>query len=90
MISFPRPGISIAMDFPIHPRKTQGFVDKLNELVLSEGGRIYLTKDTFTRAEHFRAMEPRLEAFNAVRRKWDPQGKIRSAQSVRMLGDTPR
>ena len=24
-------------------------------------------------------MEPRLDAFNAVRRKWDPQGKIRSA-----------
>jgi FAD/FMN-containing dehydrogenase len=87
MISFPRPGISIAMDFPVHPRKTQPFVDKLNELVLAEGGRIYLTKDAFTRAEHFRAMEPRLEGFNAVRRKWDPQGKIRSAQSVRLLGD---
>jgi FAD/FMN-containing dehydrogenase len=87
MLSFPRPGVSIAMDFPVHPRKTQDFVDKLNELVLSEGGRIYLTKDTFTRPEHFRAMEPRLDAFNAVRRKWDSQGKIRSAQSVRMLGD---
>ncbi len=34
-------------------------------------------------------MEPRLDAFNAVRRKWDPQGKIRSAQSVRLLGDKP-
>jgi decaprenylphospho-beta-D-ribofuranose 2-oxidase len=87
MLSFPRPGISIAMDFPIHPRKTQPFVDRLNELVLAEGGRIYLTKDGFTRPEHFRAMEPRLEAFNAVRRKWDPLGKLRSAQSVRLLGD---
>jgi FAD/FMN-containing dehydrogenase len=89
MLSFPRPGISIAMDFPIHPRKTQPFVDRLNELVIAEGGRIYLTKDTFTRAEHFRAMEPRLDAWNAVRRKWDPGGKIRSAQSVRLLGDEP-
>ncbi len=88
MLSFPRPGISIAMDFPIHPRKTQPFVDRLNELVIAEGGRIYLTKDTFTRAEHFRAMEPRLETFNAVRRKWDPQGRLRSAQSVRLLGDS--
>jgi FAD/FMN-containing dehydrogenase len=88
MLSFPRRGISIAMDFPIHPKKTQPFVDRLNELVIEEGGRIYLTKDTFTRAEHFRAMEPRLDAFNAVRRKWDPQGKLRSAQSVRLLGDT--
>ncbi len=88
MISFPRPGISIAMDFPIHKKKTQGFVDRLNEMILHEGGRLYLTKDTFTRPEHFRAMEPRLEAFGAVRRKWDPQRKLRSAQSVRLLGDT--
>ena len=55
--------------------------------VIAEGGRIYLTKDAFTRPEHFRAMEPRLDAFNAVRRQWDPQVRIRSAQSVRLLGD---
>ena len=87
MLSFPRPGISIAMDFPIHAERTQPFVDRLNELVIAEGGRVYLTKDSFTREEHFRAMEPRLEAFNAVRRQWDPQGRLRSAQSVRLLGD---
>ncbi len=87
MLSFPRPGISIALDFPIHARHTPKLVDQLNELVIAEGGRIYLTKDTFTRAEHFRAMEPRLEAFNAVRRRWDPEARIRSAQSVRLMGD---
>ena len=87
MLSFPRPGMSIAMDFPIHPTKTPALVDRLNELVIAEGGRIYLTKDTFTRPEHFRAMEPRVEAFNAVRRTWDPEVRIRSAQSVRLLGD---
>ena len=54
-------------------------VDRLNELVMAEGGRIYLTKDTFTRPEHFRAMEPRLEAFNRIRRQWDPDGVLRSA-----------
>jgi FAD/FMN-containing dehydrogenase len=59
----------------------------LNELVIAEGGRIYLTKDTFTRPEHFHAMEPRWEAFNAVRRKWDPAARIRSALSARLLGD---
>ncbi len=88
MLSFPRPGISIAMDFPVHPTKTQPFVDRLNELVIGEGGRIYLTKDTFTREEHFHAMEPRLAAFNRVRRRWDPEGKLRSGQSVRLLGDS--
>ena len=88
LLSFPRPGISIALDIPItdaHP----GLVDALNEKVIAEGGRVYLAKDAFTRAEHFRAMEPRLEAFLAVRRKWDPEGRIKSAQSVRLFGDPP-
>jgi len=46
-----------------------------------------LSKDAFTRPEDFRRMEPRLDAFLAVRRKWDPERRIRSAQSVRLLGD---
>ena len=64
-------------------------MDALNDAVTAEGGRVYLAKDAFTRAEHFRAMEPRLDAFLAVRRKWDPEGRIQSAQSVRLFGDTP-
>jgi FAD/FMN-containing dehydrogenase len=54
---------------------------------MKEGGRIYLAKDAFTRAEHFRAMEPRIEEFQRVRRIWDPNRRLRSAQSVRLLGD---
>jgi FAD/FMN-containing dehydrogenase len=86
MLSFPCPGISVALDLAVHSG-TQRIVDRLNEAVLAEGGRIYLAKDSFTRAEHFRAMEPRLEKWSQVRRKWDPELRIRSAQSVRVLGD---
>ena len=65
-------------------------MDALNELVLAEGGRIYLAKDALTRAEHFRAMErDRLPAFEAVRRQWDPQRRLKSALSVRLFGDAP-
>lgn len=86
MLSFPMPGISIALDLPVRAG-TQGVIDRLNEATLREGGRIYLTKDAFTRAEHFRAMEGgRVERFLEVRRKWDPELRIRSAQSVRVLG----
>jgi FAD/FMN-containing dehydrogenase len=88
MISFPRPGISFALDMPIRD-DLQRVIDEVNELVVAEGGRIYLTKDAFTRAEHFRAMDPRLGAFDRVRRKWDPQRRLKSAQSVRLLGDEP-
>jgi FAD/FMN-containing dehydrogenase len=88
LLSFPKPGISIALDVPVRDN-TQPLVDALNELVIAEGGRVYLTKDQFTRPEHFRAMEPRLEEWLRIRRQWDPEGRIRSAQSVRIFGDQP-
>jgi hypothetical protein len=88
MLSFPKPGISIALDIPVRDA-TQELIDALNEQTLKEGGRIYLAKDSFTRADHFRAMEPRLPRFLDVRRKWDPDLLFKSAQSVRLFGDPP-
>jgi FAD/FMN-containing dehydrogenase len=85
-LSFPLEGTSIAVDMAVSP-DIQRIVDSLNELVIAAGGRIYLTKDRFTTPEHFRAMEPRLPAFFALREKWDPQHRLRSAQSVRLFGD---
>ncbi|MBX3023690.1 FAD-binding oxidoreductase [bacterium] len=89
LLSFPRPGVSYALDLPVG-RGTQSLVDALNELVIAEGGRIYLAKDALTRAEHFRAMErDRLPAFQAVRDTWDPERRLKSALSVRLFGDAP-
>jgi FAD/FMN-containing dehydrogenase len=88
LLSFPKTGISIALDIPVRDG-TQVLVDALNELVIAEGGRVYLAKDQFTRPEHFRAMEPRLAEWQQIRRHWDPEGRLRSAQSVRLLGDRP-
>jgi FAD/FMN-containing dehydrogenase len=87
VLSFPMPGISVALDLPFHARHTQALIDALNEIVIEAGGRIYLTKDALTRPEHLRAMEPRLARFQEIRRKWDPDLRLRSAQSVRLLGD---
>jgi len=87
ILSFPRPGITLALDIAVRD-DTQELVDALNEQVLQEGGRVYLAKDSFTRREHFEAMEgPRLDEFRAVRDRWDPNHRFRSAQSVRLLGD---
>jgi decaprenylphospho-beta-D-ribofuranose 2-oxidase len=88
LLSFPLEGTSIAVDMAISP-DIQAVVDALNEFVIAAGGRIYLTKDRFTRAEHFRAMEPRLPRFLAVRDKYDPGHRLRSAQSRRIFGDQP-
>jgi FAD/FMN-containing dehydrogenase len=87
LLSFPRPGITLALDIAVRD-DTQQLVDALNEQVLKEGGRIYLAKDSFTRREHFEAMEgSRLEEFRAIRDRWDPARRFRSALSVRLLGD---
>ncbi len=86
MLSFPKSGISIALDMPVRGERTQDLIDQLNELVIELSGRVYLAKDAFTRAEHYRAMEPRLAAWQEVRRKWDTEGRLRSAQSMRLFG----
>jgi FAD/FMN-containing dehydrogenase len=88
LLSFPRPGTSIALDLPLRD-DTQSHIDRLNEFVIAEGGRIYLTKDGLSRREHVQAMESRLAAFARVRDTWDPQHRLRSQQSVRLLGDRP-
>jgi FAD/FMN-containing dehydrogenase len=84
LLSFPRPGISIALDIAVR-KETPDLIAALNERVIEEGGRIYLAKDAFTSAAHYRAMDPRLDEFLRVRRKWDPHGRFRSAQSARLL-----
>ena len=87
IISFPMPGISIALDIAVRDN-TQKLVDDLNQFVIKENGRIYLTKDMFSSEEDFVAMDAdRIARFNAVRDKWDPERKLRSRQSVRLLGD---
>ncbi len=84
-LSFPQPGASLALDIPIQGEKTRRLVARLNEFVIQHGGRIYLAKDAFTTAEHFRAMYPRIAEWEAVRRRWDPDGRLASAQSRRLL-----
>jgi decaprenylphospho-beta-D-ribofuranose 2-oxidase len=88
-LSFPMPGWTLALDLPVGPAQLGPLLDGLDDVVVEAGGRVYLAKDAFTRAEHFRAMEPRLEEFERIRQRWDPDARIRSAQSVRLFGDPP-
>ncbi|MDA8020102.1 MAG: FAD-binding oxidoreductase [Thermoanaerobaculia bacterium] len=86
ILSFPKSGTSIAVDIPVRDR-TRADIARLNEQVIAEGGRIYLAKDTFTSAEDYAAMDPRVEEFLRIRRRYDPDCKLRSLQSVRLFGD---
>ena len=87
LLSFPRPGITVTLDVPLAGEETQQAIDALNRITIAAGGRVYLAKDLLTRPEHFRALEPRLDAFQEVRRRFDPERRIGSALSVRLFGD---
>ncbi|HVS04011.1 MAG TPA: FAD-binding oxidoreductase [Thermoanaerobaculia bacterium] len=85
MLSFPRAGFTLALDFPVE-RGTPGLVAALNDFVIACGGRIYLAKDAFTTREDLRAMDgERLEAWQQVRSRWDPYRRLRSRLSERLL-----
>ena len=88
-LSFPLEGTTLALDLPYRGPRTEALVHELNATVIAAGGRVYLAKDAVTRAEDFALMVPRLSEWRRVREKWDPEHRFRSAQSVRVLGDTP-
>ena len=89
LLSFPRPGLTLALDFAVDA-STPALVAALNRHVRELGGRVYLAKDAFSTAADFAALEgERLARFQNVRRKWDPEGRIRSRLSARLLGDAP-
>jgi decaprenylphospho-beta-D-ribofuranose 2-oxidase len=86
-LSFPLEGTSLALDIPYRGAATDALIHELDVRVVASGGRIYLAKDAVTRAEDFARMMPRLAEWQAVRDRWDPARRFRSALSVRLLGD---
>ncbi|MGH7401737.1 MAG: FAD-binding protein [Candidatus Rokuibacteriota bacterium] len=86
-LSFPMEGTTLALDVPYRGVATEALIHELNALVVAHRGRVYLAKDAVTRAEDFARMTPRLAEWRAVRDRWDPGHRLRSAQSARLLGD---
>lgn len=84
-LSFPKKGTTIALDIPLHRTEiVRKLCHELNAFVIANGGRIYLAKDAFTTAQDFAKMYPRLPEFLEVRKKYDPEGRIDSAQARRV------
>jgi decaprenylphospho-beta-D-ribofuranose 2-oxidase len=84
MISFPTEGYTLALDFPVRDGLFE-FLDELDKVVLSYGGRIYMSKDARMKPETLYAGYPRLEEFKRIVKKYNPFGKIRSLQSSRLF-----
>ncbi len=81
MMSFPRPGVTLALDFPNRGGDTLALMERLDAVVREAGGRLYPAKDARMPPALFAAGYPRLGEFQAFR---DPG--ISSALSRRLLG----
>lgn len=82
-LSFPFEGYTFAIDFPI----TAGLADltrELDSMVIDAGGRVYLGKDAFLRAESLAAMYPRLDEWREIKARVDPNELFRSHLSSRV------
>ncbi len=65
MLSFPREGYCLALDFANRGEKTQRLINELDQMVLGAGGAAYPAKDRLMSAESFAAYFPRLSEFKA-------------------------
>ena len=81
MLSFPMPGVTLALDFPNHGDSTLNLFNRLDSIVRNAGGRLYPAKDARMPRDVFEAGFPRLQEFLAYR---DPG--ISSSMSRRLLG----
>jgi hypothetical protein len=80
MLSFPQPGVTLALDFPNRGERTFKLFDQLDVIVREARGRLYTAKDARMSRDLFEAGYPRLSEFTAHR-----DAGISSAMSRRLM-----
>lgn len=66
LLSFPGAGVTLALDFPNVPESFK-LLDRLDELVVDAGGRIYPAKDARMSASHFQRFYPQWPSLEKLR-----------------------
>jgi FAD/FMN-containing dehydrogenase len=84
LLSFPRRGMTLAVDLPYTGSEVGDTVARLDAIVLEHGGRVYLAKDSCLHAESFAQMYPTLAQFREIRSKLDPNQRFSSSQARRL------
>ena len=82
-LSFPMEGYTLALDFKIE-KDLFPLLDRLDEIVVKYGGRIYLTKDARVKREICEQGYPEVEKFRKLRQDYGMHEKFQSLQSKRL------
>ena len=80
MLSFPQPGVTLALDFPNRGVRTLQLMAQLDAIVRDSKGRVYMAKDARMPRDLFEAGYPRLSEFMTHR-----DAGISSAMSRRLM-----
>ena len=67
ILSFPRPGITLALDFVNQGERTKDLCRRLDEIVLGAQGRLYPAKDALMSPDAFKAFYPEYQEFKPYR-----------------------
>jgi FAD/FMN-containing dehydrogenase len=67
LLSFPMPGVSLALDFPQRDRLNSHLFPRLDAIVREAGGRLYPAKDAHMSGEDFRTFYPNWERVESLR-----------------------
>jgi FAD/FMN-containing dehydrogenase len=63
LMSFPRQGVTLAMDFPNRGTTVLSLFDRLDNIVADAGGAVYPAKDARMSPEHFKTFFPDVDKF---------------------------
>jgi decaprenylphospho-beta-D-ribofuranose 2-oxidase len=88
LLSFPIEGHTLALDLPNHGVRLQSLAERLDAIVMENGGRVYLAKDPRLGRAAFDRMYAQADEFRRVKARLDPYGRF-SSSLARRLGLTP-
>jgi FAD/FMN-containing dehydrogenase len=82
-LSFPTDGYTLALDFKFE-KSLLPLLNKLDEIILHHGGRLYLAKDARMSEHTFKQGYTHWDKFLSVKNELDPDGVFSSLQSKRL------
>ncbi|MBF0620984.1 MAG: FAD-binding oxidoreductase [Magnetococcales bacterium] len=65
LLSFPRPGSTLALDFPNRGKKTLTLLERFDTIVREAGGAVYIAKDARMSPSSFRHFYPQWQTFKS-------------------------